>query len=60
MLKLSKENVIQEVFEVMTAGGNTAKVATAGIVEGISQALLTLSVEDQAYVKELIKSTLRL
>jgi len=60
MLKLSKENVIQEVFEVMTAGGNTAKVATAGIVEGISQALLTLSVEDQAYVKDLIKSTLRL
>jgi hypothetical protein len=44
----------------MTAGGNTAKVATAGIVEGISQALLTLSPEDQAYVKDLLKSTLNL
>ncbi|KAL3763746.1 hypothetical protein ACHAW5_006190 [Stephanodiscus triporus] len=60
MLKLSRENVVQEVFEVMTAGGNTAKVATAGIVEGISQALLTLSAEEQAYVKDLIKSTLKL
>jgi len=60
MLKLSKENVLQEVFEVMTAGGNTAKIATAGIVEGISQALLTLSTDDQAYVKDLIKSTLQL
>jgi acetyl-CoA carboxylase/biotin carboxylase 1 len=60
MLKLGRENVVQEVFEVMTAGGNTAKVATAGIVEGISLALLTLSPEDQAYVKDLIKSTLNL
>lgn len=60
MVKLNKENVIQEVFDVMTAGGNTAKIGTAGIVEGISQALLTLSAEEQASVKEMIKSTLKL
>lgn len=60
ILELNKENVIQEVFEVMTSGGNTAKIGTAGIVEGISQALLTLSADEQARVKELIKSTLQL
>ncbi|KAL7542222.1 hypothetical protein ACHAXR_012111 [Thalassiosira sp. AJA248-18] len=60
ILKLNKENVVQEVFDVMTAGGHTASVGTAGIVEGISQALLTLSAEEQANVRELIKSTLHL
>lgn len=57
---LNKENVIQEVFDVMTSGGTTAKIGTEGIVEGISQALLTLSAEEQASVREMIKSTLRL
>jgi len=60
IIKLNKENVVQEVFDVMTAGGNTAEIGTAGIVEGISQALLTLSAEEQANIKELIKSTLKL
>lgn len=60
ILKLNRENVVQEVFEVMTAGGNTAKIGTSGIVEGISQALMTMSVEEQAKVRELIKSTLQL
>jgi hypothetical protein len=60
IMRLNKENVIQEVFDVMTAGGNTAKIGTAGIIEGISQALLTLSAEEQASVRELIKSTLKL
>jgi len=58
--QLNKENVIQEVFDVITAGGNTAKIGTAGIVEGISQALLTMSAEEQATLKEMIKSTLKL
>ncbi|KAL9191373.1 hypothetical protein ACHAXT_001079 [Thalassiosira profunda] len=60
ILKLNKENVVQEVFDVMTSGGNTAKIGTAGIVEGISQAILTLSAEEQASVRELLKSTLKL
>ena len=60
ILKLNKENVVQEVFDVMTSGGNTAKIGTSGIIEGISQALLTLSAEEQASIKEMIKSTLRL
>jgi len=60
ILKLNKENVVQEVFEVMTAGGKTAKIGTSGIVEGISQALLTMSAEEQANVREMLKSTLKL
>lgn len=60
VVKLNKENVVQEVFDVMTSGGNTAKVGTAGIIEGISQALLTMSGEDRANIKEMIKSTLQL
>lgn len=60
ILKLNKENVVQEVFDVMTSGGNTAKIGTAGIIEGISQALLTLPAEEQASTKEMIKSMLQL
>jgi acetyl-CoA carboxylase / biotin carboxylase 1 len=60
ILKLNKENVVQEVFDVMTSGGNTAKIGTSGIIEGISQALLTLSAEEQASIKEMIKTTLKL
>lgn len=60
VVKLNKENVIQEVFDVMTAGGATAEIGTAGIVEGISQAMLTLPADEQARVREMIKSTLKL
>jgi len=60
IMKLNKENVVQEVFDVMTSGGATATIGTAGIVEGISQALLTLSAEERANIKEMIKSTLQL
>lgn len=60
ILNLNRGNVVQEVFDVMTAGGNTAKIGTAGIVEGIYQALLTMSTEERDSVKELIKSTLQL
>lgn len=60
ILKLNKGNVIQEVFDVMTSGGKTAKIGTEGIIEGISQALLTLSAQEQAHIKELITTSLQL
>jgi len=60
IVQLTKANVTQEVFEVMTAGGNTAKIGTAGIVEGISQAVSTMSAEEQANFKEFLKATLQL
>jgi acetyl-CoA carboxylase/biotin carboxylase 1 len=47
ILGYTKEVVLQEVLQVMTAGGNTAKVGTAGILEGVSKALALMSPEDR-------------
>ena len=60
IVRLNRENVVQEVFEVMTAGGNTAKIGTAGIIEGIAQALLTMSPEDQADIRAMIGKSLNM
>ena len=60
IVALTKENVVQEVFQVMTAGGQTAVVGTSGIVEGISRAMATMSAEEQSILKEMLKSKLAL
>jgi acetyl-CoA carboxylase/biotin carboxylase 1 len=60
IVALTRENVVQEVFQVMTAGGQTAVLGTAGIVEGISRAMSTMSAEEQSNLKELLKSSLGL
>jgi acetyl-CoA carboxylase / biotin carboxylase 1 len=54
IVNYTKECVIQEVMQVMTAGGITAKVGTQGIVEGISRAMTTMTQEE----KELFKAML--
>jgi acetyl-CoA carboxylase / biotin carboxylase 1 len=54
VVNYTKECVIQEVMQVMTAGGNTAKVGTQGIVDGISRAMTTMTQEE----KELFKAML--
>ena len=46
--------VVQEVVQVMTAGGNTARVGTRGIVEGLSRAMELMSPEDCENVKQLL------
>ncbi|KAL3794777.1 hypothetical protein HJC23_012787 [Cyclotella cryptica] len=60
IVQLTRENVVQEVFQVITAGGQTAVVGTSGIVEGISRAMATLSLEEQATLKDMLKSALQL
>ena len=60
IVSLTRENVVQEVYQVMTAGGQTAVVGTSGIVEGISRAMATMSAEEQSNLKEMLKSTLGL
>ena len=50
----TKEVVIQEVLQVMTAGGNTARVGTAGIVEGLGRAMDLMSPEDRNKTKQLL------
>lgn len=42
----------------MTAGGNTARVGTMGIVEGIERALATMTEEDKASFKALLAKTI--
>jgi acetyl-CoA carboxylase/biotin carboxylase 1 len=56
----TKEIVIQEVVQVMTAGGNTARVGTAGIIEGLSRALEQMPPEERQNVKQMISQVLGL
>jgi len=60
VIQLTKDCVVQEVYQVMTAGGNTAVVGTSGIVEGIAQACQTMSPEEQEKFKAMLKSSLQL
>jgi len=60
VLDLTKECVVQEVFQVMTSGGNTAVVGTSGIVEGIARACQEMSPDEEAKFKLMLKETLQL
>lgn len=50
----TKECVVQEVVQVMCSGGNTAKVGTQGIIEGISQAMKTMTPEEKESFKAML------
>ena len=54
ILTYTKNIVVQEVVQVMTAGGNTARVGTAGIIEGLAMALQRMSPEEQQQVKQML------
>ena len=54
VLAYTKEVVVQEVVQVMTAGGGTAKIGTSGIIEGVSRAMSLMSPEDRQQVKDLL------
>jgi len=54
----TKDIVVAEVLQVMTAGGNTARIGTAGIVEGIGRALQRMSPEEQQSVKQMLSQVL--
>ena len=56
----TKECVVQEVVQVMTAGGVTAKVGTMGIVEGLSRVYETMSEEEKASLKAMLGTALKL
>lgn len=60
VLELTKECVVQEVFSAMTAGGNTAQIGSAGIVEGITRACETMTVEGKQQFKNMLKDALNL
>jgi len=56
----TKQVVATEVIQVMTSGGNTATIGIAGIVEGLSRGLESLSQEERNRVKQLVAQTLQL
>lgn len=56
---LAKDSVVQEVFQVLTAGGGTGRIGTAGIVEGISKALSSLSKEEQDSLRSQMMAVLK-
>lgn len=58
ILMYTKEIVIQEVVQVMTAGGNTARIGTAGIVEGLERAMQTMDPEQKQMVKQMLLQVL--
>ncbi len=58
VVNFTQECVAQEVALVMTAGGNTAKVGTMGIVEGIGRAMSTMTEEDKAFFKAMLAKTI--
>jgi acetyl-CoA carboxylase/biotin carboxylase 1 len=58
VVSYTKECVIQEVMQVMTAGGTTAKVGTQGIVEGISRAMTTMTQEEKELFKAMLAEAL--
>ena len=60
VIDYTKECVVQEVMQVMTAGGNTAKVGTEGIVEGISRAMATMTDGEKELFKVMLGQTLEL
>lgn len=58
IVSYTKEIVIQEVVQVMTAGGNTARVGTAGIIEGLGRALEKMSPEERENVKQMLSQVI--
>lgn len=51
VVAFTRECVAQEVALVMTAGGDTGKIGTMGIVDGISRAMATMTEEEKAALK---------
>lgn len=60
VINYTKECVVQEVFQVMTQGGDTAKIGTMGIVEGIERAMSTMTEDEKASLKAMMQKTLQL
>lgn len=60
VLECSKQSVIAEVVQVMTAGGNTQVVATKGIIEGMTQVYKGMSPADQENLKNMITKAFNL
>jgi len=57
---LTKNKVVEEVFKVLTAGGNTAKLSKVGVVEGLKQACEAMSLAEKEEMKKMLKDSLQI
>ena len=48
----------EEAYRVVTAGGNAAKIGTAGVLEGLGRANKNMSGEDKAEFKKMLENML--
>ena len=55
VVEYTKQCVVQEVVQVMTAGGDTARIGTIGIVEGVSQAYEKMTDEEKSAFKAMMQ-----
>mmetsp|Transcript_985 Transcript_985/g.1280 ORF Transcript_985/g.1280 Transcript_985/m.1280 type:complete len:2367 (-) Transcript_985:92-7192(-) len=60
IIAYTKQIVAAEVVQVMTSGGKTAQIGIAGIVDGLSQGMERLSLEERNRVRQLVKQALKL
>lgn len=60
VLDLTKKYVADEVILAMTASGNTAKIGSAGIIDGITKACAEMDAVRQEEFKEALKKSLKL
>ena len=60
VLAYTKRCVVEEVVNVMTSGGTTAVVGTAGIVEGVGEAYKKMDPEQKAHFMKMLKDTLEM
>ena len=60
VFEMTRGRVAQEIFQVMTAGGNTANVGISGLIKGLSEGLDKLPNAEKEKVKEMIKAALNL
>ena len=58
IIAFTRQIVTQEVVQVMTAGGNTAKIGAAGIIDGIRMALEKMPAEDRENVRKMLLDVL--
>jgi acetyl-CoA carboxylase/biotin carboxylase 1 len=58
ILTYTKDVVVQEVLQVMTAGGNTARIGLSGICEGLSKALEQLKPEERENARQKLLAAL--
>lgn len=54
VIAYTKDIVVQEVVQVMTGGGNTARIGTEGIIEGLSRALEMMKPDEREAARQKI------